>query len=376
MKKALVIIILITLNACQSTKTLMEHGKYDKVIKRSVNHLSHKKLKTKWVLNLETAYLEAFQILQDSISRLKVRNQEKNWDLIFDLYKMIEKHQMTIMPFLPLRSDDGYLAQFEIIDTKAFLSEAANRASEFHYQEALGYLEAGRKGDKRAARNSYYEVGKIKKYSTNYKKMRLLQSEAYELGKVYILLDFINDSNTGLSRDFQFWVMNPRNLSTKWNKFHYHMPEGILADYEVTYIVNRVYVDEHTSSSCWTETEEVEDGYIEKKKVVDSVEIVEKIPVYKTISATVTKKTFEKDASVHGKLMIYDARRNEEEGVSINGYADFDDEYIYYSGDSDALSTSVDSFCPSFPSDYSLIGDAANNAGWRIDSALKRRIKP
>ncbi len=167
--------------------------------------------------------------------------------------------------------------------------------------------------------------------------------------------------------------MNPWNLSTKWNKFHYRMPDGVLPDYEVTYIVNAIYVDEHTSSSCWTETKEIEDGYIEKKKIVDSVEVIKKIPVYKTISATVTKKTFEKDASVHGKLIVYDGRRNEEVGVSINGYADFDDEYISYSG---ALSTSIDSFCPRFPSDYSLIGDAANNAGWRIDRALKRRIKP
>ncbi len=188
MKKALVILLLITLNACQSTKTLMEHGKYDKVIKRSVNHLNRKKLKTKWVLNLETAYLEAIQLLQDSISHLKAKNQEENWDLIYDLYKKIEKYQLTVMPFLPLRSDDGYLAQIEIIGIEPLIAEAANRASQFHYQEALAYLEAGRKGDKRAARSSYYEVEKIKKYSSNYKKMKMLQSEVFELGKVYVLL--------------------------------------------------------------------------------------------------------------------------------------------------------------------------------------------
>ena len=376
MKKALIVILLVTLTACQSTKTLMEHGKYDKVIKRSVNHLSHKKLKTKWVLHLEAAYVEAFQILRDSISHLKIKNQEKNWDLIYDLYKEIEKYQLTVIPFLPLRSDDGYLAQLEIIDIAPLITEAANRASEFHYQEALTYLEAGRKGDKRAARHSYYEVEKIKKYSVDYKSMQMLQSEVFELGKIYVLLDFINDSSTDISGDFKFWAMNPQNLSTKWNKFHYQMPDGVLPDYEVTYMVNAVYVEEHISSSCWTETKEVEDGYIEKKTIVDSVEVIKKIPVYKTISATVTKKTFEKDASVHGKLMIYDARLNEEEGVSINGYADFDDEYISYSGDSEALTTSVGGFYPSFPSDYSLIGNAVDNAGWYISKILKRRIKP
>jgi len=66
----------------------------------------------------------------------------------------------------------------------------------------------------------------------------------------------------------------------------------------------------------------------------------------------------------------------EEEGVSINGYADFDDEYISYSGDSEALTTSVGGFYPSFPSDYSLIGNAVDNAGWYISKILKRRIKP
>lgn len=183
MKKALVIILLITLNACQGTKTLMENGKYDKVIKRSVNHLSHKKLKTKWVLHLEAAYVEAFQILRDSISHLKVKNQEENWDLIYDLYKEIEKHQLTVTPFLPLRSDDGYLAQFEIIDIAPLVTEAANRASEFHYQEALAYLDAGREGNKRAARNLYDEVEKIKKYSADYKKNAIAPIRGIGTGK-------------------------------------------------------------------------------------------------------------------------------------------------------------------------------------------------
>ena len=158
MKKIIYILSVILLaSSCKNIEKMVEQGKYDEAIEYAAKKLhGEKNKKTKYVEALEEAYHKVTDQDMEKVKFLAASGYANKYDRMYDIFLKIENRQSSITPFLPLISEDGYVAHFKFVRTHEKLSEMADLAAEAHYKSAVVALaDYDKYEDKTMARDAY-----------------------------------------------------------------------------------------------------------------------------------------------------------------------------------------------------------------------------
>lgn len=388
MKKVLYTLgLFLLITGCRSIEKMVDRGEYDEAIIFATEKLAGKKnKKTKHVVGLEEAFAKITKRDMDRIDYLSGNTRPENWDDIYNIATVIERRQSRIEPFLPLISKDGYEAQFNFVKTNVIKEKATVGAAEFHYNEGLRSMELlGSSGDKRYARHAYESFVKADKRIANYKDVHKHIDQAQELGKVRILVDMVNNSNTIVPARFEEEVRNitVRELNSLWKTFHLNATAGVIYDYTATLQLTdidvspeREYIRDHD------DTKEIKDGWEYLKNddgsfVIDTTGEKIKVDKIRIVTAYVTELQREKAARVVGVLKYHDNLNGELlQSRPIEVEAIFTDYASQFRGDRRALCkhdhARLKSHPLPFPDDFMMIMDASENLKNIFKSELRR----
>lgn len=346
---------------------MVDKGNYDQAIRYAVDKLEgQKNKKTKYVRALEKAYLRVNREDADRIAFLESSRSLDRYDKIYDIYTIMSQRQKTISRLMPLVSEDGYVADIQIVNYIPLLTTTAEAAAESHYQEAKRLLDIAEVSDKYAARTAYRRLSYIERYFDQYKNTDELYTKAYQLGLDHVAVSVAGADHHILPLSNVLYDVDVTQLNNFWTQYYIGATANIPYDYTVTIqldIVDPGMEREHYNT--YTESKEVEDGVtpvvdLNGNTVLDTLGNVVYTKKYTTIHATVTEVIREKQASVLGRTIIYSNNNSSlVKSIPISLTHHFDDYQASYQGDTRALSKEtkrkLGRNLSAFPSDYDMI---------------------
>lgn len=387
MKRMIYILsIAIMMTSCKSIEKMVEQGKYDEAIAYAAKKLhGEKNKKTKYVEALETAYHKVTADDMDQIAFLSESGYSNKWDRVYELYRKIENRQATIRPFLPLISEDGYVAHFKFVRTRDKLNEVALLAAEEHYQAGRALLATyDQYGDKRSARQAYERLGQVERYTSNYKDVNERLREARDKGVTSIAVS-VQADHFVYAGDISRYVLSNfdvERLNDFWTRYDDAHQYSDRADYHVILSVQDVHLGIerervehfHERASIVVGREKVigEDGRVVKDSLGNAVTI----PIYKDVEAHVTDVVREKTAQMQTEIIIKDEQRNRiKRRIPVTVDEVFTDYMCTFTGDKRALPEGsvkrLDNYLAPFPHDIDMV----ENMSYQLRDEVYRRIE-
>ena len=388
MKKILYILTAIMIfTSCKSIDKMIESGNYDQALRYGVDKLrGEKNKKTKYVKGLEKAYAKLNKRDLDEIKHLRLQNNKNSLDRVVNLYQIMEDRQNYVYPLIPLISEDGYPATFNMRDYANLINTAKIESSDKHYSLALSYLKiAEENSDKLAARKSHYAFIRSNTYFDNYKNNYELQRKAYDLGQTNILVEpYVSGSNQAFFHTSEIISqIQISKLNSTWKKY-YTQDHGQEIDYIATIEVSEIIPGkERERFNSFTNSKEVVDGKRAAKTKNGKVkkDTLGNI-IYKTkkiiVTANVEELLREKTAQMSGKIVIVDALNNKHiNTIPINVTHIFEDYSCVFRGDKRALTNEynkrIKQNCAPFPTDYEMTTNLAHEYRRAAQQSIKEQ---
>ena len=362
--------ITLLLVSCKSVNKMVEKGEYAKAFDYAISKLSGARNKKKeHVMGLEKAYSKLTSTSLKEINRLNGQSRPENWPKIHDLYKGLADRQDRLEPLLPLTSEDGYVASFDMKDYNKELEIAEENMCSYLYNHALNLMaKTERSGDKTHARNAYSDLMQILKYRSSYKDTDRQVEKALDLGTNFVEIRINNDLRDFMSRTIERNIadMSLSRLNSQWTEFRMARNADAGADYTVWVDLNNIgFSPERERQNNYTESKEVIVKTEKVKERRDSVDVWVEKQVYERVKADVSEVFREKQSELHGKVRVTDNRTREViKSVPVNVFHDFKGYGCRYTGDERALTAEtkkkLDSNLELFPSDGMMADDLSH----------------
>jgi len=361
----LLLILCFIFSACTSSKKLLEKGRYDEAIEKSVKALRKDPGDSDELGVLKEAYRKANNYDLDQISFLQNEGRDENWVEIYNLYSALDARQDWIKS-LPSQ----LLNQFDLKNYDQELIASKENAAEVSYQKGIEYLE---RGDKQSARMAYGEFERVNYIYRDYKEVSRLMSEAHFYGTTNVLFTVENNSEVLLPRDFDYELkkVSLKELNDLWTNYDTYADTVLNYDYYIVLDLKDIRISpESIDRNTYTETGEIQDGM---KYVLDENGNVKKdslgndirVPNMINVSAEVTESRQHKHGYVSGSLDYIDLNTDQlikTEDISVE--AVFEHYSATVSGKeeilSDATREKLRSRLVPFPSDEAMLMDAAS----------------
>ena len=376
------------LSACTSVETLVERGNYEETIRKAQKKLTGKDRKNpRYVAALETAVNRSLERDLAAARRLESAGNT-DWGRIHAIYADIDARQRAIRPLLPLADKNGRRANLEFIDVADKLAATSGNAAEQYYTEAKDLLIDARAGDKEAARKAHRRLGEVQNYRSDYRNAAGLRDEARELGKVFIYVAMVNETNDYLPRRFEEELLrlNTRDMDDEWRFYDLEARDGVTYDYDANMVIRDIQIEpERITERVYTDEASIRDGV---EYVLDANGNVAKDSLGNDITrprnvivrATVSELQRTKSALVTGSLVLYDNAADriveEEEMLAEANFSAFS---VSYRGDRRALSRdtrrNLDNRTRRIPTDEELILDATDALKPQLQNALVRSYR-
>jgi len=354
---------------------MVDSGRYDEAIQFSVQKLrGEKKKKTDYVMALEAAFDRANRQDKSKINYFKSINQGYTWDSIHQTILRIERRQSLVFPLTPLVSKDGYRANFEFENYDQQKIEAADKASEYYYQQGIELIKRGEKGDKLAAQRALDEFEKIRKFHRVYKDTEQLKEKAYNLGITFVAVELQRANNAGLTTLMQrnLESLNITALNSQWNRFFIlQNPDQYADEYVVIELSDLVFGPERELINNFETTAEVQEGlkYVldaNGKEVKDSTGNKITVPNMINVKAFLTEVQREKLSTLEGVVKIF---RNGDVVPSVSTpirvIHDYKDAALTFKGDQRALKKEhkdkIDKKLSPFPNDLQVMDNLSRD---------------
>lgn len=352
-------------SACTSSKKLLEKGRYDQAIEKSVKKLRKDPGDSKELNVLKEAYKKANSFDNERIAFLENEGRDDNWIEIHNLYQALDSRQDWIKT-LPSQ----LLNQFSLKNYDNDLIASKENAAEVSYHNGLNYLD---RGDKENARLAYQEFERITYLYTDYKDVNKLMNEARFYGTTNVLFKIENNSEVLLPHDFDYELkkISLKELNDLWTNYDTYADTAVYYDYYIVLDLKRIRISpESIDKNTFTETKEIQDGmkyvFDENGNVKkDSLGNDIKVPNMVTVSAEVTESRQHKHGYISGSLDYIDLNTDQlikTEDISVE--AVFEHYSATASGNEKALSEETREILQSrivpFPSDAALLMDAAS----------------
>lgn len=373
------------LASCHTAKKYVESGDYDSAIDLCVRKLRGKaKKQTEYVHGLELAFKKAQDRDLATIRNMLAEQRPELWERIHDLHLNIKARQNKVAPLVPLTSSKGYKAHFTFVDIGPLEIESRQNAAEYLYNQAVGNIERGERGDKLAARKAYRQLLDLgKRYYSNYRDKQDLLAKARDLGTSYVLLAVKNQSGKILPRDFsdRLLALSKNEMDSEWKAFYFEAKPGEEFDYKAVFNIYDIDISpERVSERTYFDEKKIKDGWeyvLDKRGNVkkDSLGNDIKRTKYAQIRAQVLEIHQTKAARLGGTIEIFDLVQN----ISLDR-CDLATEVIFehfaatFQGDQRALSKEskllIGSGPVPFPRDVDMLVQAAD----RLKPDLKHEL--
>ncbi len=305
-----ILLILLIISGCTSTKKLLSRGHYDKVINKSVKKLIKNPGSEKDAINLDKAYKLANDRDLERINYLKMEGNPDTWDEIFQRYSILKSRQDRVKKVLPLNIGGGSVS-YEFIDYNAKIVEAKTKAADYYYEHGK-QLMANK--NKESYRQAYYEFNKAKNYKgASYQDIDDYINQARYNGISRVLVYTANSTHLRLSPEFMDNLLsfNSNGLNSEWVEYHLRaLDRDIEYDYNIE--INLQIIDvspEMINTKEYIEKKTVEDGFeyvLDKNGNVmkDSLGNDIKVKKYKDLVCTIIERLQEKSVNIKGEIEI------------------------------------------------------------------------
>ncbi len=374
------LLILFLASSCTNPLKLLDAEEYDRAYKVSKRQLDHrirraKPAKTGELVCLHDSYLYLQDRTIQEITDLHEEGLSRHWLRIYPLYIKLLERQLEVQPYTHLYPQ--FTFRYDQPSLERLVEQARLNAGAYCFDQAATSFPAARANQKNAARTAYSWLLRALEYVPEDRNYQDHLAEMRDWGTVRILvqgLGYINPAWASLEATFAppGFVLHDRD----WLAINYRNATRQRIDYEAIVDVRGVNVSgdqEYANTECFSA--EVITGYrTETKKVKQDsvwVEVKEEVPIYTTVTATITTveqyKAAWSDASIQ---LIPLAGRRPGAIWSTRANTEWSNTYEICSGDERALPSSCSGSCALFPSDRSMVRDL----GWALRGNLLRRL--
>lgn len=384
-KVSFLLVVIISLLACNRPIKLLEKGHTEKALKVSLRHLKKGKVKERHLYALEKSYLIQTEKDAQWINNAKQNGGELKWVVLHDKAKKMIKQQSQIQKVLDRLHRKGHYPNIDFYPAQALFEESRDKAALYYYAQAQAFIPSARNGNRIAARQAYSLLEQIKQYRSDFKDSKAQKLEMHDLGTVHIFLNPV-ESDLYTEEDILLFNSFLRNQKfpkrEKWHLFHLDTIATNRIDYRLDLRFDDIYVsnDEEYHFSC-TNTKSVLSHYEEEEVwcPVDSAYVTECEPVY--IDVRVRIRTYEQSKKASLKLAadLYNQSNNRwMDKLVFEGSESWSNSYSVVRGDRRA----IDAGCRDrrgsrsrYPSDFALLEDAADAVHFPFFKKVNRLFK-
>lgn len=304
------LIAIIALSGCGSSKKQLQRGNYDAAIEKSVKKLMKDPDSEDDIIVLEKSYQIANEQNLERIRFLKMDGNPNSWEEILNNYLRLKNRQTQVRTVLPLKLGNRTIT-YDYVDYDSEIIEAKHKAAEYFFAHGQKLLE---NNTKEAYRQAYYEFSKVKQYWGDYENIDQLLAETRYNGMSRVLVSVENKTHFKLSQEFEedLLAINHQNLNSEWVEYHTrHLDENIEYDYLVYLNLKSIVVSpESIKDTDRIVKREVEDGF---EYVLDQNGNVMKdtlgndirIKKFKTLTCTVIESLQQKAVRIDGDVEIF-----------------------------------------------------------------------
>jgi len=315
MKKFLPLLLpVIFMFSCSSINKQLQRGQYDTVIERTVRRLIKNPDNAEDVRVLDRAYKMANERDLERIKFLKMENNPNNYDEIFLRYDNLKARQSRVRTVLPLNLK-GTVINYDYVDYDAEIVQAKRKAAEYYYNNGQRLLQ---NSDRISNREAYYQLVRARDYSgDSYPGLTDMIIESRYKGTSKTLVQVANASPLSITPDFERELLNfsTEGLNSEWVEFHFmHVNDEIDYDYLVVVnITDILLTPDQTKGSDMVYKKEVEDGFkyaldARGNVMKDTAGNDIKIPLYKTLNATLIETQQHKEVTIKGVVEILELK--------------------------------------------------------------------
>lgn len=160
----LLIILIVILSGCGSSKKQLQRGNYDAAIDKAVRDLRRNPRDEKQALILNQSYRVANDQDIERARFLKMEGRANNWDEIYLVYKRLNDRQAMVKTVTPINLK-GSTIDFPYVDYLPEMVNAKRKAADFYYAHGNELM---KNGMKESYRQAFAEFLRAREYIGDY----------------------------------------------------------------------------------------------------------------------------------------------------------------------------------------------------------------
>jgi len=380
MKKYLpLILIVLFISGCSSSKRLLQSQNYDEAINKSVKKLVRNPSDQEEINILNQAYRLANSADTDRLNYLDQSGQPDIWEEKYNLFTGMNNRQKEVERLQPAVLSK---INFKKLDYNNAIISSKQKAAEYLYAFGISLLN---RNDKLAAREAYMVFNKVRSYFPVYKDLSNKLADARFVGTSQVLFNTENNTDLVIPKRFEQEMLNisPSGLNSEWVNYSTSIKKDFFYDYIVTLHFSRIDISpDQLKERSYTDSKSIRDGWryeLDKNGNVRKDENGNdlKTPKYKIIKCLVKESKMTKKTIIRGTIEFYDnVKKQVIKKAPVLTESVFDHIYATTKGDNNALSNNSKKLLKNrpvpFPSDIEMIIRTQDNLK-RISKQILRR---
>jgi len=226
-------ILLIALSGCGSSKKQLERGNYDAAIDLAVRDLRRDPSDSKQIATLDRSYKIVNEQDNERIRFLKMEDKPANWDEIYQTNKRMSDRQSLVRSVTPLELN-GRTIEYPYIDYMPEMVAAKRKSADFYYAHGNELMKNQLKDSYRQA---YYEFVRARDYVGDYEGIDNKIEDSKFLGMSRVLITLQNRSILKFTQEFEedLLSINLPAINSEWVEYH---TQNLNPDTKYDYLIN------------------------------------------------------------------------------------------------------------------------------------------
>ena len=309
------IILIIVISGCGSSKKQLERGNYDAAIDLAVRDLRRDPSDSKQIATLDRSYKIVNEQDNERIRFLKMEDKPSNWDEIYQINKRMNDRQTLVRSVTPLELN-GRTIEYPYVDYMPEMVAAKRKSADFYYAHGNELMKNQLKDSYRQA---YYEFVRAREYVGDYEGIDNKIEDSKYLGMSRVLITLQNKSILKFTQEFEedLLSVNLPALNSEWVEYHtQNLDPDIKYDYLINVNVRNIAVSpDQTMQRDSVIKREVEDGFSYKldkngNVMKDSLGNDIKTKKYKTLQCALVESVQSKACRIDGDIEIVQINPN------------------------------------------------------------------
>jgi hypothetical protein len=302
------LILLIIVSSCGSSKKQLQRGNYDAAVQKSVKQLRKDPSDAKQLSILDQAYKISNDQDNERVRMLKMEGKQNNWDEIYLVYKSLNDRQALVRTVPSVN--------YPQVDYMPDMVNAKRKAADYYFGHGNDLMKSG---IKESYRQAYAEFIRAKNYVGDYEGIdnKILEAKSQGMSRVFVSVQ--NSSVLKFPKEFEDDLLTldfPR-LNSEWVEYYTQNLNGNTQyDYFVNVNIKNVAVSPDQSAQTDSVIKrDIEDGFsyvLDKKGNVmrDSLGNDIKVKKYKTVQCALVQTAQSKACRIDGDVEVISMNPN------------------------------------------------------------------